>query len=380
MNDADGSWPAPSGPTLEQVKETIASLEATEAAATPGLDTEQRRRKLRRGRVALDDRRTASDVLSEETEVPSEDSAVDTQPAPTAAVVGSRVAWVVAATGLVLLLWGAKQVLNPAATARLAGGMTPAPGMTGRQRLEPPPQAHPEALAPPSEPSQATAERQSSSVVAQRDRRESPAAPVTTLRAAVEPSRPPEPLKSPSIPVIPSVPALPAPRNVEPSVVPAPDSDTAQESITNSPPIATTPSVASAVLPALPNPATTVTDSRGAATANTNVIQPENTVRAVLEGYRTAYNQLNASDARALWPSVDFKTLSKAFDQLQSQEIRFTNCQIALTGESASAVCAGYAAFVPKVGSRERRSTSREWKFALRHSTDGWVIAGVDMR
>jgi hypothetical protein len=180
--------------------------------------------------------------------------------------------------------------------------------------------------------------------------------------------------------VIVSVPSLPAPLNTDPTVIPAPVNDTPQEALASPSLTVTTPPVVSTALPALPNRPATVSDSGSDVTATANLAEPENAVRTVLEGYRTAYNQLNAAGAKALWPTVDVRTLSKAFDQLQSQEIRFTNCEIALTGDSARAVCDGFAAFVPKVGSRERRSASREWKFVLRRSTDGWVIGRVDMR
>jgi hypothetical protein len=53
MNNTDGSWPVPSGPTLEEVKETIASLEASENVGTPRLDTEQRPRAPRGRRFSL---------------------------------------------------------------------------------------------------------------------------------------------------------------------------------------------------------------------------------------------------------------------------------------------------------------------------------------
>lgn len=106
----------------------------------------------------------------------------------------------------------------------------------------------------------------------------------------------------------------------------------------------------------------------------------EGAVQSVLEGYRVAYNQLNAAGAKAVWPSVDVATLSKAFDQLESQDIRFSTCQVNVSGDTAQATCGGSAAFVPKIGDRTARHSSRQWSFVLRRSGDRWVIAGLKMR
>jgi hypothetical protein len=106
----------------------------------------------------------------------------------------------------------------------------------------------------------------------------------------------------------------------------------------------------------------------------------ENAVRSVLERYRSAYSALNADAAKAVWPGVDARTLSRAFDQLQSQELQFSTCQVSVSGDRANATCGGQASWVPKVGSRNARSTFRQWNFNLQRSGERWLIAGVDMR
>lgn len=103
-------------------------------------------------------------------------------------------------------------------------------------------------------------------------------------------------------------------------------------------------------------------------------------VSATLERYRAAYSQLNAEGAKAVWPSVDVKTLAKAFDQLESQDIVFTGCHVLVTGDRANAVCNGNAAFVPKVGTSTPRIAYREWNFDLRRAGARWVISAVDVR
>ena len=159
----------------------------------------------------------------------------------------------------------------------------------------------------------------------------------------------------------------------------APAGDRLPATVSESSPVSVPASVVATAVPSLSGAPTALPDPRNGTSATTGVVPVAGEVRTVLEGYRTAYNQLDAAGAKAVWPSVDVKTLSKAFDQLQSQEIKFTSCWIAQTGDSVRAVCGGNATFVPKIGSRSSRSASREWNFALRRSGDRWVIAGVDI-
>ena len=117
-----------------------------------------------------------------------------------------------------------------------------------------------------------------------------------------------------------------------------------------------------------------------APSASLVVVNEESAVRNVLNRYRTAYNGLDAGAAHAVWPSVDAKALGRAFDRLESQELVFDRCQIAVTGNRATAACGGDARFVTKVGSRTPRVESREWTFDLRKSGEQWTISGVNVR
>jgi hypothetical protein len=112
----------------------------------------------------------------------------------------------------------------------------------------------------------------------------------------------------------------------------------------------------------------------------TRAVTDERAVKTTLERYRTAYNGLNPFEAKAVWPSVDVGALSRAFDQLVSQAIEFTACDVQVAGDRAHAVCGGHASFVPKVGSHEPRRTAREWRFQLHRAAEGWVIARMDTR
>jgi hypothetical protein len=106
----------------------------------------------------------------------------------------------------------------------------------------------------------------------------------------------------------------------------------------------------------------------------------EGAVKAVLERYRTAYSTLDANGARGVWPSVDVRALTRAFDQMESQAIRFDRCDVAVSDNRANATCSGDASYVPKVGNRSTRTTSRQWNFELRRNGDRWIISEVQTR
>ena len=187
MKDTDDPWPTPSGPSLEQVRETIASLETVEATS-PSSHTKRRPKEPRGGgRVAVP-AKSAGDLLSTESEAPLDGSAVDVQSASTAtASTGpSRVAWVAAAAGFVLLLWAADLVRVPAVLRRSAEGTAPVRAVPPRQRFESP-RAEADSGTQRLESSAATAERPSPQVDLGSARVEPPAARVEPPAARVEP-------------------------------------------------------------------------------------------------------------------------------------------------------------------------------------------------
>jgi hypothetical protein len=101
----------------------------------------------------------------------------------------------------------------------------------------------------------------------------------------------------------------------------------------------------------------------------------------VLGRYRTAFNDLDAGAAHQVWPTVDQRTLDRAFGQLQEQTLWFDTCAIAVKGALAEAVCSGTTRFVPTVGSRAAQTQQRKWSFSLRKGTEGgWLIQNVEAR
>ena len=101
----------------------------------------------------------------------------------------------------------------------------------------------------------------------------------------------------------------------------------------------------------------------------------ETRVTQVLTQYARAYGQLDASAARAIWPTVDERALARAFAGLQSQAVSFDGCNVDVRGAIATASCHGRTSYVGKIGNREPRTEQREWTFELRRgSDDAWKI------
>jgi hypothetical protein len=129
-------------------------------------------------------------------------------------------------------------------------------------------------------------------------------------------------------------------------------------------------------------------DARGrvappAASVASAVVVPgaeQGRVQEVLRRYARAYGALDASAARAVWPTVDERALARAFQNLSSQNLSFDDCEIDIRGVVANASCRGQASYAPKVGNREPRTESRTWRFELRRDGDAWKIENAEAR
>jgi hypothetical protein len=104
-------------------------------------------------------------------------------------------------------------------------------------------------------------------------------------------------------------------------------------------------------------------------------ITEEGRVAQVLDQYARAYGQLDVRAARKVWPTVDERALARAFASLQSQDVSFENCNVSVSGATATASCRGRATYVGKVGNRDKRTEARQWTFELRRDVnDDWQI------
>jgi len=102
-------------------------------------------------------------------------------------------------------------------------------------------------------------------------------------------------------------------------------------------------------------------------------------VRTVLNRYQRAFSDLDAAAAKTIWPSVDERGLSRAFGQLQRQQLIFDACNVEVIGQRAEASCGGRASYVPRVGSKTARVEVRRWAFTLRKTGSGWIIETIEL-
>lgn len=110
------------------------------------------------------------------------------------------------------------------------------------------------------------------------------------------------------------------------------------------------------------------------------IVPATTAIESALNRYVRAFSALDVREARAVWPSVDERTLRRAFERLEQQQFELEACTIDSTGTHAVASCAGTARYVPKVGSKGIRSERRQWTFRLQHRGQEWSIEAVDSR
>jgi hypothetical protein len=135
-----------------------------------------------------------------------------------------------------------------------------------------------------------------------------------------------------------------------------------------------------------PTPDLTATATTRPASAPSNAapsspaIDEQQSIHRVLGQYAAAFNRLDATAAKAIWPQVDRRALERGFSQLERQTVALSNCTVLVNAGQATAQCRGQATYVPKVGNRAERTENRNWQFDLRKSGDSWIIARVDSR
>jgi hypothetical protein len=102
-------------------------------------------------------------------------------------------------------------------------------------------------------------------------------------------------------------------------------------------------------------------------------------VRAAIDGYRRAYNSLDAGAAARVWPTVDAAALGRAFRQLRSQSLTFDRCAVDIGGELARVECDGQSEWVAGVGDSSPRTARRTWHFDLSRADRTWTIVRVNV-
>lgn len=138
-------------------------------------------------------------------------------------------------------------------------------------------------------------------------------------------------------------------------------------------PAAPVEKIAPLVVPAEPPPPAPATTPTPEPAPAAPVPSDASLVRGVLDRYAAAYTRLDVDAASAAWPRVNRGALARAFDGLASQEISLGNCQVTVTGATASAACRGTAKWTPKIGGGEH-TDARTWTFDLARASGGWQI------
>lgn len=148
--------------------------------------------------------------------------------------------------------------------------------------------------------------------------------------------------------------------------VPAPSTDTAR----TPPPI----SGREAAVPGIPPAALA---ERGDAAAEAAAVEG---INATLRRLQLAYEQRDARLAKAVWPTVNERALARAFEGLRSQRVTFDRCRMNVVSVSADVECRGVMNYVPRVGSQDPRTESRQWTFRVRKGDDQWLITNAEAR
>jgi hypothetical protein len=114
---------------------------------------------------------------------------------------------------------------------------------------------------------------------------------------------------------------------------------------------------------------------------NDQAQKEEDVVLAVLKEYSRAYGQMDVRATKAVYPTVDDRSLRRAFEDLKEQQLRFASCGVSISssGAGASAWCTGDATYRPKIGSR-MHLPNREWTFTLERDGAGWQILKASMK
>jgi hypothetical protein len=208
-----------------------------------------------------------------------------------------------------------------------------------------------------------------------------PAVPALETAAALPPAGTPVPPPRSTTSIEPSAPVTPAVASQpisEPAAAatppPLPVATPALERTTPELP-PSVPPTAAAPPAAAPTPAATTEP----APAPRPAVPDETGVRSTLAQYESAYSRLDANAAAAVWPGIDRRALTRAFEGLESQRVDLGACDVRIVGETATAECTGSATWKPKVGGGTQ-SQQRRWQFRLRNSSGAWQIVGANVR
>lgn len=202
-------------------------------------------------------------------------------------------------------------------------------------------------------------------------------APVEALRPAPVAGSPGKVVERPSSPPLSADASQVSPPMPGLATAPAPSPPLPVPTVEEAPaPLAAAPEPA----PASP-PATTEPRSPGGASRSGVEVTDNVAIQDLLGRYRTAFGALDVASVRRVWPSVNQRSLERAFRQLEEQDLSFFSCTINVAGVRAEATCVGSSTFIPTVGSRSPQSGPSQWNFKLSKKSAGpWLIDEAQAR
>ena len=100
-------------------------------------------------------------------------------------------------------------------------------------------------------------------------------------------------------------------------------------------------------------------------------------IELTLEQYKQAFNALDVLATSEVWPTVERRSLTRAFATLKSQSLAFSACDARVQGPAAVVQCEGTVQFVRAVGTVEPRIERQQWTFHLRKHSGRWRIQDV---
>lgn len=182
---------------------------------------------------------------------------------------------------------------------------------------------------------------------------------------------------TPNVAVRDARPALSTVVGLPPAPAAAPREEMPRAPVIEAVPLAAAALPAAGAVPSGPPAPPPVSTARAA--ESTAAIDAQAAVRATLARYEAAFSGLNVPAARAVWPAVDERALTRAFDGLAAQRIALDRCDVTVAGSTARALCSGSAQWTPKVGGGQR-TQSRRWAFDLSSAAGRWQIVRAETR
>jgi hypothetical protein len=118
----------------------------------------------------------------------------------------------------------------------------------------------------------------------------------------------------------------------------------------------------------------------GARSEDTSDLAASAGITEALKDLELAYGRRDATLAKAVWPTVNERALARAFEGLRSQSVTFDRCKMDVAGAAGEVECHGVTTYVTRVGSQDRRTESRQWKFRVKKADAGWLIVSAAAR